>query len=455
MKLYKSLPLALLIILSFNISCKKYLDEKSDAALVVPSTLEDFQMLLDDGGTMNVATPGIGASSADDYFMDIAGYNAKSIFLQHVYKWEPYPYRFPNDWSQSYKAIYVSNLCLERLPLVDRTPANAAAWDNIKGAALFYKAFYEQEMAWLFAKAYDANKAREDMGIVIRTTTDFTVRSVRATVEETYETIILQAKQAASLLPDRALFPTRASKGAAFGLLARTYLSMRRYDSASKYATLALEINNVLMDYNDASMVNPNSSAPFKLFNVEVLFQTTMGTLVPLHVPSGGPARVDTLLYASYHPDDLRRKAFFVANSGYQRFKGSYSGSNSRMFSGIATDELLLMRAECYARAGNIQLALEDLNKLLLARFTTGTFLPVTATTATEALQIILLERRKELLFRGSLRWMDVKRLIKEGYAITMKRKIGTDFFTLPANDNRFALQIPSDVVELSGIAQN
>lgn len=455
MKRDKFFPLVLLLILSLNLSCKKYLDKKSDTALAVPTTLADFQSLLDDGVTMNNATPGVGASSADDYFMDVNSYNSKSIFFQHVYTWRPYPYTFQNDWSQSYKAIYVANLCLERLALVERTAANGITWDNVKGSALFYKAFYEQEMASLFAKAYDAATAAQDMGIVLRTTTDFTVPSVRATVQETYATILQQAKEAARLLPDKALFPTRASRSAAYSLLARTYLSMRQYDSAGRYANLALEITNALMNYNDASLVSASSSAPFKLFNREVVFHTTMFTFVPLHLPTGGPARVDTLLYATYHVNDMRRKAFFVLNSGYQRFKGSYSGNNSRMFSGITTAEVLLMRAECYARAGNTTLALLDLNSLLMARFVNGTFVPVTAATAGEALQIILLERRKELLFRGSLRWMDVKRFNKEGSAITMTRKIGTAVFALPPNDNRFALQIPADVVELSGIAQN
>jgi len=455
MKKYQCFPLVILIILALNLSCKKYLDEKSDASLVVPSTLADFQNLMDDGGTMNVATPGIGTASADDYFIDVSAYNSKAVFQQHVYKWMPYPYRYSNDWALTYKAIYVANLCLERIVLVARDTANAAAWDHMKGAALFYKAFYELEMAWLFAKAYDPATAERDMGIVIRTGTDFTVRSERASVAATYATILQQAKAAAYLLPDKAIFATRASKGAAYGLLARTYLSMRQYDSAGKYANLALGLNNVLMNYNEASLVSLNSSAPFKLFNREVIFHSTMGSSITLHHPSNGPARIDTALYTFYDANDLRRKAFFVANSGYQRFKGSYSGNNSRLFSGIATDEMLLMRAECYARAGDKTAALQDLNMLLEARFLTGNFIPVTASNSQGALDIILQERRKELIFRGSLRWMDVKRLNKEGREITMKRKIGTELFSIPPNDDRFALQIPADVIELSGIQQN
>jgi len=49
--------------------CKKYLDKKSNDALVVPSTLADLQGLLDDGFIMNHVTPSLPESSADDYFL--------------------------------------------------------------------------------------------------------------------------------------------------------------------------------------------------------------------------------------------------------------------------------------------------------------------------------------------------------------------------------------------------
>lgn len=437
------------------LSCKKYLDEKSDASLLVPSTLNDFQRLMDDGLTMYLASPALGASSSDDYFIEASSLASKTLYEQQVYKWLPHPYYFQNDWSFSYRALYVANLCLERLPIVPRTAENAKDWDNVKGSALFYKAYYYLELAWLFAKAYDGATADTDLGIVQRDGTDFFVPSVRSTVSESYAAILQHSREAASLLPATAIFPTRPSRCAAYGLLARTFLSMRQYDSAAKYANLSLQLANGLMHYNDASVVNLGATTPFKLFNKEVLFHTNMNTAVPLYSPTAGPARIDTILFASYNANDLRRRAFFTASGAYYRFKGTYTGNSSRMFSGIATDEVLLMRAECAARMGNKEAALEDLNLLLQHRFAPANFVPVTAASAEEALEIILMERRKELLFRGSLRWMDVKRLNKEGRNISMKRVIAGEIFSLPPNDRRSALQIPQDVIETSGIQQN
>jgi tetratricopeptide (TPR) repeat protein len=455
MKKYFLTSLFIPIIVLLQLSCKKYLDEKSDDSLIVPSTLNNFQMLLDEGNVMNNATPSIGVSSADDYFLEQTSYNSKNEFQQHLYRWEPYPYYYNNDWGNSYKAIYSANLCLERLPLVARVDANAAQWDHIKGSALFYKAFYELELVWLFAKAYDETTAASDPGIVLREGTNFLVASVRSSVQDCYTKIISQAKEAAGLLDDEPLFVTRPCKPAAFSLLARTYLSMRMYDSAFKYADSALQIKSTLMNYNDASVVNVNGTNPFKIFNTEVIFHGTVSNAVTIYNPSNGPGRVDSMLFNTYHTNDTRRRAFFSPVSGFQRFKGSYSGSTTRVFSGIATDEVWLMRAECNARLGHKDASLADLNSVLQKRFAQVNFVPVTAATTNEALDKILLERRKELIFRGSLRWIDVKRLNKEGRNIIMKRKINNEIISLAPNDKRYALQIPQDIIETTGMEQN
>jgi hypothetical protein len=120
---------------------------------------------------------------------------------------------------------------------------------------------------------------------------------------------------------------------------------------------------------------------------------------------------------------------------------------------GLATDEMYLIRAETYARKGDKTSALADLNTLLAKRYN-GTFVQVTAVDANAALIRILLERRKELLLRG-IRWIEIKRLNKEGANIIPKRKIGTLVFTLQPNANYYALPLPVDIIQLAGIPQN
>jgi len=69
-------------------------------------------------------------------------------------------------------------------------------------------------------------------------------------------------------------------------------------------------------------------------------------------------------------------------------------------------------------------------------------------------LQLILRERRKELVMRG-IRWTDIKRLNLEGANIVLTRKIGADTFTLLPNDLRYALPLPESLLEVSELIQN
>jgi hypothetical protein len=437
-------------------SCKKYLDKKPNNSLTVPTSLNDLQALLDDVNTMNEQrTSSYGEASADDYFDDADVYNSMGTFYQNIYTWTPYNYNYPGDWAPLYNPIYNANYCLEQVNKVSPN-GNEIQWNNIKGSALFFRSYYFLQVAWSFAKAYDDNTSTSDLGIVLRLTSDYNVPSVRSNVKQTYDQIIKDAKESIAYLPDNSSHPARPSKPAAYGLLARAYLSMRIYDSAAIYANLYLQLKNQLMDYNVAGgdVIDINSQTPFKSFNSEVAFYTSMNLSVYTHHPAAG-ANVDTLLYSNYSNNDLRKTAFFTPTAnGYQSFKGNYQADAYSLFSGIATDEMYLIRAECYARSGNTSSALNDLNTLLVKRWKSGTFTPVTATDSNDALNTILTERRKELLLRG-LRWSDIKRLNKENRNIVLKRLVGGHAFMLSPNNDKYALELPFDLINLTGMPQN
>jgi starch-binding outer membrane protein, SusD/RagB family len=240
----------------------------------------------------------------------------------------------------------------------------------------------------------------------------------------------------------------RPSRSSAYALLARTYLSMRRYDSCLKYADLALQIKSTLVDFNTLSV---SASYPFRRYSPEDMFDDVT-VQSNYYASSKYYGRIDSTLYNSYEDNDLRKVIYFKTEADGYSFKGSYA--RSIPFIGIATDEVYLMRAECYARLGNTDAALNDLNTLLVTRWAAGTFVPFTASSAPDALAIILQERRKELLFR-SLRWMDIKRLNKDGAGIILTRVISGTTYTLPPNDNRYALALPADIIRLTGMPQN
>lgn len=445
-------------VLSITSSCKKYLDVKPDQRLVVPSTLQDLQALLDQPSLNNTKTPSWDEASADNYYLTEDVYNSMSIYKMKAYLWEDYNAdNYPNDWSRIYDAIYNPNVVLEGIGKIARNNQNQEDWDNLKGSALFLRALSYHRAAILFCKAYDPTTANQDYGIVLRQTSDFNISSQRSTLNDTYTKTIDDLKASVDLLPSTPKHVLRPSKPAALALLARVYLSMRMYDSSFKYASLSLSINNSLMDYNTDTDPN-NLLFPITQFNKETLFSSILESYIYTQIYPLN-ARVDTTLLKSYQNDDLRKDVFYLdmsllGESGYI-FQGTYDGTFTNLFVGIATDEVWLMRAECNARLGNKDAALADLNTLMIKRWrNNGSWLPFTASTTQEALNIILTERRKELVFRG-LRWMDIKRLNKENENITLKRVIGGQTYILPPNDLRYALLIPNDIINLTGIPQN
>lgn len=135
-------------------------------------------------------------------------------------------------------------------------------------------------------------------------------------------------------------------------------------------------------------------------------------------------------------------------------FRGSYLGSGLS-FHGTTVAEMLLVRAECAVRSGNTEVALADLNTLWEKRYVNGSYPQIDLSNPKDILDLVLLERRKELIGRGA-RWMDLRRLnLDPERAEVLSRSINGVTYTLSPNDPRYVLPIPDYIVQATGIAQN
>ncbi|MEO6523857.1 MAG: RagB/SusD family nutrient uptake outer membrane protein [Mucilaginibacter sp.] len=439
--------ITLLLIIGLTcLGCKKFLDEKPRQSLTVPETLTDFQALLEKE-LESEQDPKWGEVSTDDFYYEDAILAAKEQVERNAYQWDKgnvFGTDVDMEWFYDYRFVYHTNTVLEGLEKVERTASNQAQWDRIKGEALFFRAKCHLSIVNIWARGYDAATAQTDPGIPLRLNTDFNEVSVRGTLAETYGQIIKDLTTSIDLLPVIPSHVVRPSRPAALGLLSRVNLFMRNYDECIKYADACLQLKNDLLDYNT---LTTTAAFPIPAFNKEVIYHSNFSTALP-------NSRINLDLYKMFGTSDLRKKIFFKDNgNGTYSFKGSYWGA-SKLFAGLAVDEVYLMRAECYARKGDITAALADLNTLMKSRSDKSAFVPYTATDAKAALNLILIERRKELLLRG-IRWPDVKRLNNGGELISLKRTInGTDYILLP-NDPRFALPIPQPIIDLTGMIQN
>lgn len=433
--------------------CKKdWLEAKNDLTLSVPSTVSDLQKLLDNNTVFNVNSPAFGELGVDDHYLLATYWQGRFIVEKNAYVWakdfyEGTPSTYYTDWTNPYSQVYYANTVLEGSAKLSNQ--SMPEIQNLTGSALFYRSFAFYDVATLFAKPYKASTATNEPGIPLRLNSNFNDASVRATNKQTYDQITGDLKIAAGLLPVTPLYKTRPSRAAAYALLARVYLSMELYDSSLKYADSCLITRSALLNYNN---IKNSTTPPFQLFNDEVIYHNTLGAYASLRSANG---LVDSLLYQSYNSNDLRKTLYFNVGATAVNFKGSYNPSTSILFNGLATDEIYLAKAESQARTGKITEAMLTLNTLLGQRWKTGTFNNFTAATETEALTIILAERRKELLFRN-IRWSDLRRLNNDDrFKKTLKRVLGTDVYELAPGDNRYTMPIPPDVIQLSGMQQN
>lgn len=453
MKLNSSFILLICSLLGAS-SCKKWLDAKPNQQLAIPSTMQDCQALLANSNTMNSTYSFLPELTSDNYYLTLSRYTNLQLQEKAHYNWQQNADVSYNHWQNVYARILNANQVIEILDDIIPGTGEKATWNTLKGSALFFRGFSLLCAADIWAKAYDSTTAVKDMGVPIRLSSDLNEVTERGTVQQTYDRIIQDLKDAVELLPadlpESAISKcTMLTKSTAYAALARLYLSMGAYGDALENANTVLQQYSALMDYNN---LDPTAANPIENLNEEVIFLAQSGFSVALL-----RGLTDSVLMNTYNPDDLRRSIFYRDNAdNTYTFKGGYNGQPAYLlFEGLATDEMYLIKAECLARAGNTADAMTTLNQLLMKRWRTGTFTPLTAGNAQAALDIILQERRKELVFRG-LRWSDLRRLNKDPrYAITLQRDLDNQIYELPPNDLRYVFLIPSEVLTRVNIPQN
>lgn len=448
---------SVLIIKSFG--CRKeWFDIKSNSNLTVPNTLQDLELLLDDYTTMSSFSPGLGEVACGDHYIlestweSFQSNDPLSNNLRNAYTWTySNPFTQVSDWNNCYKRIFYCNLVLNALDKIDLASIDVNKLNSIKGNALFHRAKNYYELAQIFAQPYSST-TNSPFGLPIKKDVDVTELPKRSSVYETYQFIIDDLMMASEILTTKPLIPSRASKSSCWALISRIYLLIGNYNNALKYSNLTLSQYDKLIDLNAV----PNNSVTLGLFNTEVIFHTKM-----MNYSFILPARsfVNPEIIGYYETNDLRKTKFFKRSNDRYSYKGMYS-ENAIPFTGLATDEIYLIRSEANARLDQLQLALKDINLLRESRWKKDEngvtlYQDTIISNKSELIKFILIERRKELIYRG-LRWSDLRRLNSDhNYAETIIRKIGGNEYSLEPNSYKYTFPIPDDEISLNYITQN
>lgn len=408
-----------------------FLDEKSNANLVVPTTIADYQAVLDRKAIMNQNTSlPLAMTAGEEFEVSREAFDAMApnyITYQNAYIWNHAVHddRESNEWNYIFQRIMYANLALD-VGKISPTPSEKGKWNNAKGIALFFHSWNYYQLMQQFGKPWSEAIQEEVCPIPYREIYGVQEAVEYVTYGQFYQRMVEKLLLASELLPTLQNAKTRPNKAASLVLLARIFLQLHDYDKAMNFSRAALDAYPMdLMDFNEISL---QGTFPFPAddgqTNNSILYYHLSGSAQAL-----GNARmnVSSDLLDLYDTDDLRREVYFQpASNGRVVFRGSYHGGINNFFVGLSIEEAYLIHAECAVRLEMTAQALKSLNHLLKHRYKTNKFVPIAEDSANRLIGIILQERRKELCFRG-IRWEDLRRLNEEGlYPVSLVRNIGS-----------------------------
>ncbi|ERJ57452.1 RagB/SusD family nutrient uptake outer membrane protein [Sphingobacterium paucimobilis] len=418
-----------------------FLDIKPSSSTVVPTTLDDFEQLMNYGNLV-YAYPDMLDVLADDYYLEETYWLSRPTLIKNSYIWANDIYETIEsdlaNWERSYSQIFYSNVVLEGLEKITVTDGNKKQHNQVHGTALFLRAWALYNLAQLYAPAYNKPTANKDPGVPIPLLSDVNEKVQRNSVEEVYARLLNDLKDAAPLVQSEVDFG-RPSQAAVYALWARVLLAMGNYEEALIKSTSSINAHDGLVDLNTGSL-------DYK----KTLYMGLDGNGPFIH-SNNQNIQIKSDLVITFELSDLRQSFFKLNTNGNTYYISPYKLGNY-FFRGLDSDEQYLIKAECEVRLGDKDQAIATLNHLL--KHVHSSYVDKVAGTKEEALSIILQERRKQLIFRG-LRWSDLKRYNRDGANITLTRTLGEKTYTLSPNSPKWLFPIPVNEIKSSGIPQN
>ncbi len=352
------------------------------------------------------------------------------------------------QWNTNYGIINRSNLIIDAINtgiVADITEANAKLYN---GEALFLRAwaYFNLITAYGYIPGKEINGWTEGVPLILTPTKsvqDVTYPS-RSTNAQVYTQIKKDLTDAIVLLTNTSRSEKAyISKAAAQALLSRVHLYLDEWDGVITTATEVLNTATVngkitrvettgtglvshwrthkdksesIFELTFASNENPGTGSlqswltiyPAPV-NATCTGNPTRASFADLHIPTSlldlydvADVRRVTLIEGPYCK--LGQSGLFFSNK-YSGTGGTFGLDNITIF---RTSEILLNRAEAYARDNQLDKAAADVN---IIRIRAGLIpLDETVLSQQELIDAILLERRLELAFEGH-RWYDLIRL--------------------------------------------
>lgn len=346
-------------------------------------------------------------------------------------------------WHDGYGLINKANLVIEGVTKAkEEGVISAEEADDYIGQALFFRAITHFELNKMFARPYNHTSDHSHLGIILRTTPINTAEALeageqvgRSTVAEVYKSVIDDLNDAEKMITGANFGNSllRVSSDAAVAFKTRVYLHMREWDKVISEAD----------KLNGKYELTPEPSGVFddNVGNTESIFSIDQTSVANGGVNGALGSQYGRRELVAISPiiwnndkwllDDKRRATvdidagedfdsqdsdgIFVRRSGGILYTNKYRDQSTYEDKSpiIRYAEVLLNRAEAYARTNELGKALTDLNAVrdrALANPATQSYTAVELSSPKEMVQAIVMERRIEFLMEGN-RFSDIHRL--------------------------------------------
>lgn len=313
-------------------------------------------------------------------------------------------------WTIGYKIIRSSSWLIEN---IDRfRNENSVTADTIKGQAFAIRAMVHHFLVNVFAQPYGATSGGTHVAIPYVSVSDYTQPVSRQNVNEVYDKIILDFKNAIALLTSTTS-KYYINKNAAKALLARVYLFRNDFSNAKNLAAEVSAANPVLtINYPQALFTYQDNESLYQLPPYSVGY-TTVYPSVYFKLIKQFIATTDIATTLTENTADKRRVWVTLSGSDYNITKypnsivAGYTYPEGAYFQPVVrSSEMVLTAAEAYAKVNNEDSARYYLN---IIRTRAGIPALTNTITGTALVDSVYKERRRELCFEG-LRMFDLLR---------------------------------------------
>lgn len=433
--------------------CSKYTDIKTQGSLI-PGDIQNYRYLLNYTGTFEYGggLPDYAAAEAniiDSTQQAEISSSSYYLYIQNVSTWSnpifPFATDKDPDWNNYYGRIFSCNVIISEVP--NSTGGTDSAKAELIAEALVHRADAYINLVNEYAKPYNAATAANDPGVPLLVDPSVTQSLPRASVAAVYSRVEADLKQAAIALPRSSNINTLPNKAAAYALLARMYLLTGSYTNAGLYADSALTLKNTLNDFGTSPTL------PRKLTDPEIILEKVAGTSIGY---GSSMIRLSDELLNLLDTKDMRYQLFTSSaeDLGSSGYTGRYftmervNGDNRNI--GPSVPEMILIKAESLARAGDANGAMDQVNILRQKRFAAADYVAMSATSTNDALVKVIQERKREFMCR-LLPWMDQRRLKDDPlFSKTYTRTWLGQTYTLEPSSNRYVFPISQYVINLN-----